>query len=406
LTPIKEQMNDQKFFGPWVSCQMLAQRVEEYKNCLSEFQTLNCNQVLNSTFKNFNPSEIQNRVNCLWEYGYGHISSIMGYNLKETVTLLVDMAPEDRLFLDNESNLELLAIQKETKCKIDLKVSPNLAQTIHSSQVSISGPPDGVLRAYLAVRKLLPITVWFDLKLNPALPSIILDPGSNGLQAIQKKYEVGLCVVPIQSSIVQQSGQIHIQIYIRTKKANEQNLKNAIEELNQFIESKHYGHIYPTLQTKIEVPCTQPNIIGRTYSILDPLASKTSTQISVHRTASGIMSNVSISGGTYTSISHARNEISDRFQVELTFEVDLDENGWRLFLESLGPHLERISEETGVHILMKPLQNSQNKRIMIIRGTDKDVEKVFEVRNEIFKLVSQFPSTSTSSLPFRLPLVQ
>ena len=313
------------------------------------------------------------------------------------MTLLVDISPEDRLFLDNETNLELIAIQKDNRCRIDLKVSSNLAQTVQSSQVSMTGTPAGVLKAYLAVRKMLPITVWFDLKLNPALPSIILDPASTALQEIQKKYDIGICVVPIQSAI-QQTDQIHIQIYIRTKRANEPNLKNAIEDLSAYIETNSYGHIYPNLQTKIEVPCTQPNIIGRTYSILDPLATKTATQISVHRTATGIMSNVSISGGNYTSISHARTEISDRFMVELNFDVTLDDNNWRLFLENLGRHLERIGEETGTHILMKPCQNGINKRTMMIRGYDKEVEKVFEVRNQIVTLISSPPQVGT--LPF------
>jgi len=361
---------------------------------------------LSEFLRTLNPQDIQNHANTLWDQVSSIGSMGMFYNLldllpgtRETATLLADISPEDRLYLQNEANLELRAFER--RCQIKLNLSSNLTQVVQSRQISISGPPEEVRDVYLEIRKLIPITVWFDLKLNPALPSMLLDPSSGSLQEIQKKYEIAICMVPIQSPVVQPTPANHICIYIRTKRRNEANLKNAIEDLTVFIESNNYGHIYPTLQTKIEVPNNQHNIIGshRTYSILDPIASKTSTQISVQKSASNIMSNVSITGGSYTSISSARNEISDRFVVELDFDVRLEENVLAIFLENLGRHLERLGEETGTHILMKPHPNQPNQRTMIIRGSDKEVEKIFEVRKQIFNWILNPPIIAGPSVP-------
>ena len=309
---------------------------------------------------------------------------------RETVTLLVDIPPEDRLFLKHDAKPEINSIVNSKGCKVDLNLPSSLSAVIDSCQVSISGPPNGVRDSYLEIRQLLPITIWFDLKLNPNLPSIVLDPNAEPLQAIQKKYEIAIYVVPIQPSTIQPTPNNHISIYIRTNRRNEDKLKAGIEELAKFIKTNNYGNIYSTIQTKIDVPSNQPTIIGRTYSMLDPISTKTTTQISVQKSAPNHMLNVLITGLNYSSISIARTEISDRFVVELNYNVSGHQSR---VVENCCRQLERMSEEFGVHILMRPDANPANKT-MIIRGTDKEVTKIFEVREHILQLIKKPPTVS------------
>ena len=312
---------------------------------------------------------------------------------KDSVTLLADISAEDRFYLQNEANKEMNRILIEKKCKINLNLSSNFAATIDATQVSITGPPDGVCDAYLEIRQLIPITVWFDLKPNPNLPSMILDPNAQPLHDIQKKYEMAICVVPVQSPVIQPTPSNHISIYIRTNRKNEEKLRKGIEELTQFIKANNFGTIYANIQTKIDVPSNQPTIIGRTYSVLEPIAAKTLTQISVQKSPTNHMSNVSIVGINYPSISSARTEISDRFVVEVNFDVNAIQSN---ILEKFGRHLERMGEESGVHILMKPGLNPTNK-VVIIRGTDKDVYKLFEVRQSIISILQNPPNPSSAN---------
>jgi len=358
----------------------------------NKFVNLNPQNIL----RNLNPQQIQSAANALWDSANQYVmNSIPSFNLsfRESIVLLMDISPEVRLFLEHEAKCELDAIIRQKRCKIDLNVSTNFSSVMDNCQISITGPPKGVHDSYLEIRQLYPITVWFDLKLNPNLRSIVLDPNAEPLQEIQKRHKIAICVVPLQNSTYQPMPSNHISIYIRTNRFNEEKLKSGIEELSKFIESHKYGDIYPKIQTKIDVPTTQPTIIGRTYSFLDPLAAKTSTQISVQKSPSNSMSNVSIMGHNYASISSARSEISDRFVVDLMFNV----NGYQSkVLENFSQQLERMGEEFGVSILLKPNSNPSNKT-MIIKGTDREVTKLFEVRQHIVRMIESSPFNTNNN---------
>jgi len=359
---------------------------------------MNINQIRQNIL-DFNPHQIQNMAAQLWNQGFANVNTVWNnfglLSREPVVTLLVDISPENRLYLQNEAKRELNAIKSEKRCEMNLNLPPNVVDMIDYNQMTITGTADNVRDAYLAIRQMLPIIVWFDLKLNTSLQSIILDPNVQPLQDIQKTYEITICVIPIQASVIQTTPSNHISIYIRTNKGKEENLKRGIEALSQFIESNNYGTIYPNLQTKIDVPSNRPEITGRTYSVLDTIGNKTSTQISVQRSATNLISNVSISGQDFSSIIIARTEINDRFVVELNFDITQLESK---NMANFSRQLDRYCEEFAVHILMKP-SVEPNKKTMIIRGNDKEVVKLFEVRQHILALI-QNPSQPTQIKPF------
>ncbi|CAG2169471.1 unnamed protein product [Oppiella nova] len=352
-------------------------------------------------FINIDPNLVNQRVRNLWStYGGVGPTDIRDiwqgansplWNLwnaaKEKVDLQMDVSSEDRLFLNNGGQRDLNSIMSTNGTQIKLNLSPAVGHS-DSSPVVVSGPPDGVLNTYLAIRQLLPITVWFHLHLNSSLSSIILDPSSKPLQDIQKQYEMAICVVPSQSPVITPTPLNHISVYIRTNKGKDDKLQAGIEALREFIESNNFGQFERSVQTKIDLPSHRPEIVGRTYSLLDPIANKTATQITVQRSATNLMSNtssntLSISGANFSSISTARTEISDRFVVELDFEVNAKDSQ---VLENFGRELERMGEQFAVHILMKPGADI-NRKIVIVRGTDREVRNLFDVRKHIMDLV-------------------
>lgn len=374
-------------------------------NNLNRF--LSNNSVLNpqNIIRNINPQYIQSTANLLWDSANQYVlDNLPSFSMnplsliRETVTLFFDILPEDRLFLQHEAKEQLNSIINENKCKFDLNLSSDFAAvaSMESYQLTIIGPPLGVQDSYLEIRQLLPITILFELKLNPNLRSIVLDPNAHPLQEIQKKHKIEICVVPIQSPVIQPMPSNHISIYIRTHRKNEENLMIGIEELTKFINSNNYGKIYPKIQTKIDIPSNQQTIIGRSFSMLEPIATKTSTQISVQKsTNNNQITNISIVGHNYRSISNARNEISDRFVVELNFSI----NGYQSqVVENFSRQLGQLSEESGVQILMKPNGANMVNKVMIVRGTDKEITKLFEIREQIFHLIAK-PSTTVMPAP-------
>jgi hypothetical protein len=330
---------------------------------------------------------IQNLVNHLWNSANHIISGSNDTNgitqkfnfdpASDLVTLLMDMSPEDRCYLHSEGKSELNSILEEKRCNIT--ISTNLRDMIDNNQVSISGSANNVFDAYQAVCRILPITVWFDLQLNTSLPSIILDPTAKPLKEIQKTFEISICVVPQQSPNFME----HISFYLRSTRGKIDNLQQGIVAIRNFIETNNYGNFFPTLQTKIDVPINRPEIIGRTCSVLDNIGQKTSTNITAQRSPQTGIANVSISGKNFPSVCFARTEISDRFIVELNFEITAYESK---FLN--GRQIERLGEETQVHILMKPSLHP-NHKTMIVRGSEKEVHKLFEVRRSIIQLIQK-----------------
>lgn len=338
-----------------------------------------------------NSQHIQNMVNSLWNGAnqcanqfLSNFNESNGINQKfnfdptcDLVTLWLDMSPEDRCYLHSEGKVELKSILEQKRCNIN--ISTTLRDMIDNNQVSITGSANNVLDAYHAVCSILPMTVWFDLQLNTSLPSIILDPTTKPLKEIQKNFNVSICVVPQQSPNLMETNVI--SFYLRSHRGKMESLQQGIIALKNFIEANNYGNFYPNLQTKIDVPINRPEIIGRTYSVLDSIGQKTATQITAQRSPQTGIANVSITGKNFPSVCFARSEISDRFIVELNFEITAYESQFLV-----GRQMERLGEENQVHILMKPSVQT-NHKIMIIRGNEKEVHKLFDVRRRIIQLI-------------------
>ena len=155
----------------------------------------------------------------------------------------------------------------------------------------------------------------------------------------------------------------------------------AIIAFKNFMETMNYINFCPTLQTKIDVPTSRPEIIGRTQTLVDAISQKSSTNIGIQKSPQTGITNVSISGKNFVSLNFARKEISDRFIVELNFEITAYE-----YKNLNGRQMERLGEENQVHILMKP-SFENNYKTMIIRGSEKEVHKLFEVRRLVIQLM-------------------
>jgi len=194
------------------------------------------------------------------------------------ITLLMDVLPEDQLYIQTNASNELNGIQGRYRCAINLNLQANM-RDLDATQVTIIGQADGVLNAYQEFRKLIPI--------KPSEQSLVTVRSSN------------TAVAPM------------------------------------------------------------PN---------------------VHMT------------GTYYPIYSPRMDISDRLKsivdserVEIHFDVSIFESK---ILENFAQQMDRISEEFGVRILMKP-RFDPNHKLMILKGTDKDVIKIFDVRRHIEALLKK-----------------
>jgi len=247
-----------------------------------------------------------------------------------------------------------------------------------------------VLDVYLAIREMLPINVWLDLKFNSTLPPKLLDPNEQPLKDIQKNFEITIALIPVHLPGIQ-IAPLNVTLYIGSTKGKEQNLKDGIEALTQVIESHNLGTVYPLMQTRLDVPCNRLEITGRAFSEFGKIGTKTATEISVVRSGSNLMSQVSITGQDFSSINTALTEISDRFSVELHFDISLPQS---MILDKFGQQLDRYCTEYSVHILKKPSINPNNKT-MVVRGNDKDVSKLLKIRGYILGLIQN---------PSRLPL--
>jgi len=328
---------------------------------------------------------IQNLVNTLWNSANHLLNGFNDNNgvnqklkldpISDSVTLLLDMSPEDRCYLHSEGKVELMSILEKKKCTIN--ISTTLRDMIDNNQVSISGSATNVLEAFHEVCNLLPITVWFDLQWKTSLNAFILDPTSKPMKEIQAMFDISICVVPQYSSLIEQQ----MSLYFRSKRGKVENLMKAIIAFKNFMETMNYINFCPTLQTKIDVPTSRPEIIGRTQTLVDAISQKSSTNIGIQKSPQTGITNVSISGKNFASLYFARKEISDRFIVELNFEITAYE-----YKNLNGRQMERLGEENQVHILMKP-SFENNYKTMIIRGSEKEVHKLFEVRRLVIQLM-------------------
>lgn len=228
------------------------------------------------------------------------------------------------------------------------------------------------------------MTICFDLHCNSSLNSIVLDPTSNTLRDIQKQYEVSICLIPSPQPNVFLGGADHVvSVYVRSPRNRAESLLQSINAFKEYIEGHDLGVFHPILQTKIDVPMNRHEIIGRNNSILEVIGKQTSTVISTQKSPHAATTNVNISGQSFSSIYQARGEISDRFVIELHFEMTNIES------RSLNPlEMDQLGKDNGVNILMKPGINPNFKTIMV-RGKEKDVHKLFDVRRNIIYLIKK-----------------
>ncbi|CAG2177394.1 unnamed protein product [Oppiella nova] len=303
------------------------------------------------------------------------------------VDLLMDVSPEDKLFLLQYCRLDLQRIRNFHNT--DLKIAPTGAHSTggyHSdlSPVNIFGYSQDVLESYRELRQLLPISVGLDLHLSPNLPSHTVDRMSRDMVDIRCQYEAEeISISRPHSPFVTSAPMTRLSVYIRIVTRRADRLEPVIDAIRRYAAHKGVGEIGRVVQTRIDVPCNRPEIVGRGHCLLDPIANHTGTQIHHHR--EGYINNMTITGQRLEAVMAARKEISDRFVLELEFEVTAADS--KALQVSGGRQLERICRQFGVHILMKPGLN-HNRRVVVIRGTDRAVSQLFDARQEIVNLMN------------------
>ncbi|CAG2168761.1 unnamed protein product [Oppiella nova] len=292
------------------------------------------------------------------------LSDYMWNANRETVNLLVDMRVGDQLYLESIRLADMNELQVRYGTKIAMPSDRKFPKPDYRP-VTITGSPDGVLKTYEGVRQLLPVHVWYELHLNVGLTSHILDVSSQPMRDIQRKYALDVFVGHSKPGIP-------CSVHMRGPIGQVDQLRAGIAVIQEYIKSHGIGRLDLTIHSEADAQSSWSQIVGHKQQHPWPDGS------------------LSIVGSDLKAVIAAKREISGRYVVELDFEVT---EGDSRVVDRYGRELEGLGDEFGVHILMKP---EVNRKVVIIRSTDRSVSNVFNVRKRIVNLVKNSTAQTSS----------
>ncbi|XP_003745940.1 uncharacterized protein LOC100898365 [Galendromus occidentalis] len=157
----------------------------------------------------------------------------------ERVSLKMDVSFSDHSFIIGRFGRGIQNVSHETNCLIHFPDSNKNKQYEKSNQVSISGPPEGVLEARRRIRKLLPISFAFviaDAHHNDAMwqvgPQIfeVRPRVQEMINILQNEHRITITMLPMHS--LQSSAAL---VTVRGRHANIDRIKDGILKLMAFL---------------------------------------------------------------------------------------------------------------------------------------------------------------------------
>ncbi|XP_037911296.1 protein bicaudal C isoform X2 [Hermetia illucens] len=288
------------------------------------------------------------------------------------VIMKMDVSYTDHSFIIGRGGSNIKRIMEETATHIHFPDSNRSNPTEKSNQVSLCGSIEGVEKARSLVRLSTPILISFELPIMaPGRP--IPDHDTPYIKEIETKYNVQVIFTSrpkLHSSL----------ILVKGSEKEAAKVKEATQLLINYTCDNVANQILVNMQLEIS-PQHHEIVKGKNGTNLLSIMERTKTKI-IFPDVNDMnikpikKSQITITG-TIDGVYKARQQLIGNLPVVMIFDYP-DNSADTLEVASL-------SNKYGVFILLRPKQR-QNTIVVVIKGVEKFIDKVYEARHEILKL--------------------
>ncbi|KAI2804544.1 hypothetical protein BLOT_003530 [Blomia tropicalis] len=162
---------------------------------------------------------------------------------------------------------------------------------------------------------------------------------------------------------------------------NSMGLIRAMIHLKNELEQSQIGEFTSNLSSSFQIPSNRRDLTGRSNMFIEQIQKQTKTKIELIRyedCPQYPFENVTINGTNLLSVIEARYELMSRFTFELKFQVFV--NDTRMLVE----YIAKLSNELkSIFISIEPCPIGPNMKIISITGFEKNIRKLFTLREQL-----------------------
>ncbi|KAJ6216746.1 hypothetical protein RDWZM_007903 [Blomia tropicalis] len=295
------------------------------------------------------------------------ISALTRSTPNNLCTIQLDMTYEDRVFFGVHNFYQLKKSLIETQCNVDFSAVGN--------KVSIIGQISNVQK-------------MCEMFISNSTLSLQIE-----FRVYDEKY---LELLRNSFSIFHQQCELNHKVYVAYRRNGKPNqltfnfisfrnnsmgLIRAMIHLKNELEQSQIGEFTSNLSSSFQIPSNRRDLTGRSNMFIEQIQKQTKTKIELIRyedCPQYPFENVTINGTNLLSVIEARYELMSRFTFELKFQVFV--NDTRMLVE----YIAKLSNELkSIFISIEPCPIGPNMKIISITGFEKNIRKLFTLREQL-----------------------